>query len=112
MRIKRAGKSQKCLLTNAVRREPKPIAENSPTLVIGIECQKSMEPILLLATTTASTHHLLRFELAGLHVNVLLERVQVEQGQDLIPSVVGPIRSENLFLNGTSIAAINYIDEG
>ena len=39
-------------------------------------------------------------------MDVLLEGVEVEQGQDLIPSVVGPVGSEDLLLDGTSISEI------
>ena len=46
-------------LTNAIRREPKPVAEDSPTLVVGIESKKSVESILLLATASPSAEHLL-----------------------------------------------------
>jgi hypothetical protein len=55
-------------------------------------------------TTSISCHsccpvHLL----AGFHVNVLLKGIEIEQSQDLISSIVGPIRSKDLFFDWTSV---------
>jgi len=44
--------------------------------------------------------------LASLHVNILLKGVEVEQGQDLIPGVVGPVWGKHLLLDWTSIPRI------
>ncbi len=37
-------------------------------------------------------------------MDVLLEGVEVEQGQDLVPSVVGPVGGEDLLFDRASIS--------
>ena len=49
----------KAELTDAIGREPEPVAEDAPALVAGVEGQESMEPILLLAAAAAAAKHLL-----------------------------------------------------
>ena len=46
-------------LTDAVRREPEPVAEDAPALVVRVERQQTVEAVLLLATAPASAQHLL-----------------------------------------------------
>ncbi len=62
-----------------------------------------MEAVLLLALAAGAAHHLLVLELAGLHVYVLLERVEVEQGEDLVAGVVGPVGGEDLLLHRAGV---------
>jgi hypothetical protein len=42
-------------------------------------------------------------------VDVLLEGVEVEQGQDLVPSVVGPVGGEDLLFDRASISVKKVI---
>lgn len=42
--------------------------------------------------------------LASLHVDVLFKGVEVEQGENLVASVVCPIGGKHLFLDGTGIS--------
>ena len=45
--------------------------------------------------------------LAGLHVDILLKRIEIEKSQNLIPGVVGPIGSKNFLLHRTGISKID-----
>lgn len=63
-----------------------------------------MQSILLLAATAITTEHLLELVRAFLPVYVLLERVQIKQGQHLAACVVGPEGGNDLVLDRTRIA--------
>ena len=47
------------VLTDTVGRESEPVAEDSPTLVVGVERQEAVEAVLLLATAASPAEHLL-----------------------------------------------------
>lgn len=63
-----------------------------------------MQSILLLTTTSIATEHLFELMRAFLPVYVLLEGVEIQQGQHLATRVVRPEGSHDFIFDGTSIA--------
>lgn len=62
-----------------------------------------MQPVLLLAPAALSAIHAAVLVCALLPVDVLLVGVQVQQGQQLAPSVVRPKRGDDFLLYGTGV---------
>merc|ERR1719266_2088292 len=71
--------------------EPEPVREDAPALVAGVEGEQSLEPVLLLTPAAGPAEHLVVLSPADLHVDVLLEGVEVEEGEGVVPGVVGPV---------------------
>lgn len=63
-----------------------------------------MKPVLLLTATAIATEHLFELVRAFLPVYVLLEGVEIQQGQHLATRVVGPKGGHDFILDGTSIS--------
>lgn len=69
-----------------------------------------MQSVLLLAATAIAAEHLLELVRAFLPVYVLLEGVEIKQGQHLAACIVGPKGSHNLILDGTRITVDEECD--
>ena len=51
-----------------------------------------------------AAQHFIILGLAYLHVNVLLKRIEVEEGQGVVPGVVGPVGGSDTLLHFTGIS--------
>ena len=84
--------------------EPEPVREDAPALIAGVEGEQSLEPVLLLTPAAWPAEHLVVLGPADLHVDVLLEGVEVEEGQGVVPGVVGPVGGRDALLHLTGIS--------
>lgn len=91
-------------LADATGRESEPIGEDTATLIMRIVGEQAMQSELLFASTTITAPHLLEFVGALFPVDVLLERIEVQQGQYLATCVVRPEWGNDLFFNGTGVS--------
>lgn len=89
---------------DAARGEPEPVREYATALVVRVVGQEAVQSVLLLTSAAVPAIHLLVFVGALFPVHVLLEGVQVEQGEHLSASVVGPEGSHYLLFHGARVS--------
>merc|ERR1719400_1842511 len=91
--------------------EAEPVGKDSSAFIVWVKGQQAVQPVLLFTPAPRSAETLGHFCLASLNVDVLLKRVEIQQGEGLSTGVIRPVGSLYCCVHVASIYWVSKVGD-